>query len=248
MPELEDKVVIITGASSGIGAALVEVFSAEKAKVALVARRTDRLTAFASSCRTETMVISADVTNSEDRMNIVELVTTKWGRIDILVNNAGIGSYGDFESTSETLWRDMLELNLLAPMFLTKAVLPTMRQQSSGLILNVASIGALMAHSEKVTPYVASKHGLLGFSRALARDLEGTGITVLAACPHLTDTAFFKTAEGASEMAPVVEQFRDFMDSPEDVAAGIVRQLDSERLVIFPTEKPARAYEKYRDI
>jgi len=248
MKGLEDKVVIVTGASSGIGAALAAKFSAEGARVALVARRAGNLMAVVSSCPGKTLSISADVTEPDDRDNIIEIVTSNWGRIDILVNNAGIGSYGDFESTTEVLWRNMLEVNLMAPVLLTKAVLPTMRSQGSGLIVNVASIGALMAHSENVTPYVASKHGLLGFSRALARDLEETSISVLVACPHLTNTDFFTSSECADEMVPVIEQFRDFMDNPEDVAAGIVRQLDSQRLVIFPTEKPARAYEKYRDI
>ncbi|MEJ2731840.1 MAG: SDR family NAD(P)-dependent oxidoreductase, partial [Deltaproteobacteria bacterium] len=115
-------------------------------------------------------------------------------------------------------------------------------------IINIASIGGLIAHSDKVAAYVSSKHALVGFSRSLALDFEDKGIRVLAACPHLTDTDFFKTSTGASEMAPIVEKYRNFMDSPEDVARGIIEQLDSDRLVIFPTLKPAKAYEKQRDI
>jgi short-subunit dehydrogenase len=116
------------------------------------------------------------------------------------------------------------------------------------MIVNMASIGGLIAHSDRVTPYVASKHAVIGFSRGLAKDLAGTGIRVLAVCPHLTDTEFFSTSPGAQEMAPVVEKFKSFMDRPEDVARGILEQLDSDRVVVFPTAKPAKAFEKQRDI
>ncbi|MGD9281989.1 MAG: SDR family NAD(P)-dependent oxidoreductase, partial [Desulfobacterales bacterium] len=120
--------------------------------------------------------------------------------------------------------------------------------QRKGLIINIASIGGLIAHSDKVTAYVASKHALVGFSRALASDFKDNEIRVLAVCPHLTDTDFFRTSAGAREMAPIVERYRNFMDTPEDVARGIIEQLDSDRVVIFPTPKPAKAYEKQRDI
>jgi short-subunit dehydrogenase len=112
----------------------------------------------------------------------------------------------------------------------------------------MTSIGGLIAHSDKVTPYVASKHALVGFSRGLARDLAGTGIRVLAVCPHLTETEFFTVSPDAEKMAPVVEKYRGFMDSPEEVAKGILDQLDSKQLVVFPTTNPARAYEKQKDV
>jgi short-subunit dehydrogenase len=84
-----------------------------------------------------------------------------------------------------------VEVNLFALVFMTRAVLPHMQSRRSGIIVNMASIGGLIAHSNKVTPYVASKHAVVGFSRGLAKDLAGTGVRVLAVCPHLTDTEFF---------------------------------------------------------
>jgi short-subunit dehydrogenase len=179
---------------------------------------------------------------------IVQQTLEKWGEVDILVNNAGLGLYGDFLSTDEEDWRQVFEVNLFALVFMTRAVLPHMQSRGSGIIVNMASIGGLIAHSDKVTPYVASKHAVVGFSRGLAKDLAGTGIRVLAVCPHLTDTEFFATSPSAREMAPVVEKFKSFMDRPEDVAWGILEQLDSDRLIVFPTAKPARAYEKQKDI
>jgi short-subunit dehydrogenase len=248
MVELKGKTVIITGASSGIGAALAVEFSHRGARLTLAARRLDRLKEIAQRCPGEVLPISADLTQETDRGRIVQKTLEKWGGVDILVNNAGLGIYGDFESATDEDWRRIFEVNLFALVFMTRAVLPHMHSRGSGIIVNIASIGGLIAHSDKVTPYVASKHAVVGFSRGLAKDLAGTGIRVLAVCPHLTDTEFFSTSPGAQEMAPVVDKLKSFMDRPEDVARGILEKLDSDRLVIFPTGKPAKAFEKQRDI
>jgi short-subunit dehydrogenase len=248
MVDLKGKTVIITGASSGIGAAMALAFSRRGARLTLAARRLDRLEEVARNCPGEVFPLPADLTREADRRRIVQQTLEKWGSVDVLVNNAGLGIYGDFLSTGEEDWRKVFEVNLFALVFMTRAILPHMQSRGSGIIVNMASIGGLIAHSNKVTPYVASKHAVVGFSRGLAKDLAGSGIRVLAVCPHLTDTEFFTTSPGAQEMAPVVEKFKNFMDSPEDVARGILERLDSDRLVVFPTVKPARAYEKQKDI
>jgi short-subunit dehydrogenase len=248
MVNLEGKVVILTGASSGIGAALAQGFSERRARLTLASRRVDRLEKVALKCSGEVSIVGADLVQEADRGKVVQQTVERWGRIDILVNNAGLGGYGQFLSTTEGDWRRMFEVNLFALVFMTHAVLPFMQSQGSGIVVNMASIGGLIAHSDRVTPYVASKHAVVGFSRGLVRDLTGTGIRVLAVCPHLTDTEFFSVSPGAVEMAPVVEKYKSFMDTPEDVASGILGQLDSDRLIVFPTAKPARAYEKQRDI
>jgi short-subunit dehydrogenase len=248
MVGLNGKVVIVTGASSGIGAALAREFSRAGASVTLAARREDRLRETARSCPGDTLVVPSDLLRPPDRETLIRETQTRFGRIDILVNNAGIGMYGSFLQTSEAAWRQIFELNLFSLVFLTQAVLPVMQTQGEGLVLNLASIGGLIAHAPKVAAYVASKHAVVGFSRGLARDLAGTGIRVLAACPHLTDTEFFLFSPGAEEMAREVEKFKSLMDTPEDVARGIINQLDSDRLVVFPTAKPAKVYEKQRDL
>ena len=248
MTNLQSKVVIVTGASSGIGGALAKAFSREGARVTLAARRIDRLNEMGQACPGENLIVKADILKEEDRQAIVQQTLDRWGRVDILINNAGIGIYGDFMEITEGDWRKLFDINLFATVFLTQAVLPTMQAQGQGLIVNIASIGGLIAHSDRVTPYVACKHAVVGFSRGLAKDLAGTGICVLAVCPHLTATEFFNVSPGAREMASEVEKYKDFMDSPEEVAQGIIKQLGSERLVVFPTAKPAKVYEKLRDI
>lgn len=248
MTDLTSKVVIVTGASSGIGAALAQGFSRQGARVTLAARRLGRLKEVAEKCPGEILIVRADLIREGDRKAIFQQTVDQWGRIDILVNNAGLGMYGHFMGTTEADWRQIFEINLFAAVFLTQAVLPIMQAQGQGIVVNMTSIGGLIAHSDKVTPYVASKHALVGFSRGLARDLAGTGIRVLAVCPHLTETEFFTVSPDAEEMATVVEKYRGFMDSPEEVAKGILGQLDSKQLVVFPTTKPARAYEKQKDV
>jgi uncharacterized protein len=248
MIDLDGKVVIVTGASSGIGAALAQAFSEKGALLTLTARRRDRLEGVAGKCTSGALVIGADLTREADRLEVVRRTLEQWNRIDILVNNAGSGGYGPFLAATEEDWRRIFEINLFTPVFMTRAVLPPMISRGTGTVVNIASIAGLLAHSDNVAPYVASKHAVIGFSRALSRDLAGTGIRILAVCPHLTDTEFFSVSPGAREMAPVVEKFRSFMDTPEEVARGILTQLDSKRLVVFPTEKPARAYEKQREI
>jgi short-subunit dehydrogenase len=248
MVNLDGKVVIVTGASSGIGAALAQLFSQRGACLTLAARRLSRLEEVARKCRGESLTIGADLTLEADRKKVVQETIEHWGRVDILVNNAGSGIYGPFLSTTESDWRQIFDVNFFALVFMTRIVLPFMQCQGNGMVVNMASIGGLIAHSDQVTPYVASKHAVVGFSRGLTRDLAGTGIRVKAVCPHLTDTEFFSVSPGAQEMAPVVQGYRSFMDSPEEVAYGILDQLDSDRLIIFPTARPARAYEKQKDI
>jgi short-subunit dehydrogenase len=248
MVDLKGKTAIVTGASSGIGAALAVLLAERGANLTLAARRAGRLEQVAQKCPGGVLPLAGDLTRDSDRRRIVEQTLDRWGRIDILVNNAGMGAYGDFLSAGEEDWRKIFEVNLFALVFLTRAVLPHMQSRGSGIIVNMASIGGLIAHSEKVTPYVASKHAVVGFSRGLAKDLAGSGVRVLAVCPHLTDTEFFAASPGAREMASVVEKFKSFMDRPEDVARGILEQLGSDRLIVFPTAKPARAYEKMKDI
>lgn len=248
MADLQGIIVVITGASSGIGAALAKACSHAGARVTLAARKEDRLKRVTADCPGESLIVAADVTDPAGRLAILEQTLDRWGRLDILVNNAGVGHYGQFSDSTEDEWRHLFEINLFSILSLTKDALGVMLPQRQGLIINIASIGGLIAHSAKVAPYVASKHALVGFSRGLAKDLVGTGVRVLAVCPHITATDFFRVSAGAADLAPEVEKYRSVMDSADDVAAGIMAQLDSESLVVFPTKKPARIYEKERDI
>jgi len=245
---LKGKVTIITGASSGIGAALARAFSTEGALVVLAARRIEKLEEAAGACHGETLSVKCDVTSADERQRLVDEAVEHFGRVDILVNNAGIGLYGDMEATKESALRRLFEVNVFAVFLLTKLVLSVMRKQGSGLILNIGSIGGLIAHSDKVTAYVASKHAVVGFTRGLQRDLHGTGIDAKVVCPQLVDTGFYQASFGAREMEGLLEKVKGRMDTVDQVVEGVMRGIFSDRLVILPTEKSERAYERFRDV
>lgn len=245
---LKGKVAIITGSSSGIGATLARAFSNAGALVVLAARRIGKLEEVARACPGETLAIQSDVTSAEGRANLMEETLDRFGRIDILVNNAGIGVYGDVEETEEADLRRLFEVNVFAVFLLTKVVLPVMKGQGSGLILNIGSIGGLIAHSDKVAAYVASKHAVVGFTRGLQRDLHGTGIDAKVVCPQLVDTGFYQMSVGAQQMEGLIEKVKSRMDTVDQVVEGIMQGMFSDRLVILPTEKSEKAYEEFRDI
>ena len=248
MDSPKNKVVIITGASSGIGAVLAQTFSEKGGLVVLAARRLEKLHEVAKACPNETLCVQCDMTQDESRRNLVDAALQRWGRIDILVNNAGIGMYGDIERSNEEEIRSLFEVNVFAAIFLTKLVLPAMKRQDAGLILNIGSIGGLVAHSAKVAAYVATKHALVGFTRGLAKDLHGTGVDVKVVCPQLVDTGFYQASVGAEEMEGLIEKIRSRMDRADQVVEGIVEQISSERTVIFPTEKSQKAYDRFRGL
>ncbi len=248
MNSLKGKVVLITGASSGVGAALAREFSKREARVVLTARRFERLQEVIRHCPNETLGVRCDVTDTKDRQNLINQILDRWKKIDILVNNAGSGMYGSLESIDEKEIRDLFEINILSTIFLTRLVLPTMKKQGEGLIINISSIAGLVAHSNNVAAYISTKHAVIGFSRGLVKDLQGTGIRVIVVCPHLISTEFFESSTGAQEMSEIIEKLRSRMDSPDQVAQGILDQIFLERFIIFPTEMSERVYHKFRDI
>ena len=183
-----DRVVIITGASSGIGAASALRLARDGARLTLAARRLERLEQVAAQVQAaggEALVVQADVCRAEDIQRIVEATMERWGRIDVLINNAGVGNEPPLseDAPGEVLQR--IQTNLVAVIECARAVLPVMLRQKAGQIINVASIAGLIATPSNPV-YCASKHGVVGFSEALRRDLLGTGVRVSCFCPGFT--------------------------------------------------------------
>lgn len=248
MLDWEGRVALITGASSGIGAALAQALSRRGVFVALVARRVERLHEVARLCPTESKVFPCDLTAFRTFDPLVRQVLAWKGRIDILVNNAGLGIYKPFEEVTTNDLKAVFGLNFFAVFFLIQAVLPVMRKQGEGWILNIASTGGLIAHTAGVTPYLAAKHAVVGMSRGLRKELEGTGIHIQVVCPHLTRTEFFNRCLGAERMQGWIVGLYEKMDSPEQVAEGIVEQLGTEQFILFPTPSARKAYERFKDL
>lgn len=247
MDPLQGQVVVITGASSGIGAALARACSHRGALVVLAARSRERLTEVAGCCAGETLVVPCDVTSAEDRHRLVDQAVGCWGRIDVLVNSAGIGYYAPFDEIDVNDLRTLLEVDLVAVLAMTQEALRVMRPAGHGLLVQIASTGGLIAHAPSVSAYLAAKHAVVGMSRGLRRDLEGTGIRIQVICPHLTDTGFFGTGVGAEAMKETVGRLRKHMDTADQVAEGIVCAMSSDRFIVFPTDRARSAYERFRE-
>jgi short-subunit dehydrogenase len=186
-----DKRVIVTGASSGIGAAAARLFAREGARIVLVARRQEALEDVARQIGADrALVIVADVTDADAMQAMLERTQAHFGGLDILVNNAGYHARGQFEQCSADQLIRMIDVNLKAPVTLCRAVVPYLRQAGGGAIVNVGSLAGRVP-SPGATAYCATKFGLRAFSLSLAEELEGTGITVSVVSPGLVDTEFF---------------------------------------------------------
>jgi len=177
---LQNKIALITGGTSGIGRATAELFAAEGVRVALTGRRVELGEAIASHIQGR--YFFADHRKPEDCQRVVEQTLAAFGRIDILFNNAGIVVSGTAESTSEQDWQDTLDLNVTAVWRMSRLVVPYMRQQGGGVIINNASDWGLVG-APGVVAYCASKGAVIQITRAMALDHAAEGIRINAVCP-----------------------------------------------------------------
>lgn len=172
----------ITGSSRGLGRSLTEAVLAKGDNVAATARNLDKLAALAEKYPNQILPIQLDVTNKAQIHAAVEQTIARFGRIDVLVNNAGFGIIGAAEAFSDEQVRSQLETNLYAPIAITRAVLPIMRRQRAGHILQISSVGGRVGNPG-LTMYQAAKFGLGGFTEALAKEVAPLGIHVTSVEP-----------------------------------------------------------------
>lgn len=179
------QVVLLTGASSGIGAELARQFAAEGAQLALAARDVDRLHTVATECRAlgaDALVVPGDVSLEASCASIVERTVAHFGRLDILVNNAGIGSSGLFEEITDlTIFDTLMRVNYLGSVWCTAHALPHLKQ-SKGRLVAISSLTGLTGVPKR-TAYAATKHAMAGFFDSLRIELDGSGVTVTMVYP-----------------------------------------------------------------
>jgi short-subunit dehydrogenase len=184
------KVILVTGASSGIGRAVVLQLSVQHARIALVARRKHLLEEIAKEVTRlggEALIIPADVADRSQIEGAIDTVEQHWKRLDVLINNAGSGVFGSIEECNPEDFEKQIKVNYLAAVYAIKAALPLMRRQGSGTIINVSSISG-KATSPFDAPYCASKFALSAFTSVLRMELSGTKISVNLICPGYTKT------------------------------------------------------------
>lgn len=197
------KVWFITGSSRGLGRNLTEAVLAKGDKVVATARKPEQLKDLVQKYPGQVLALPLDVTDKDQVNEAVKKAIEQFGRIDVLVNNAGFGITGAAEAYTEEQVRSQLEANLYGPIAITRAVLPHMRRQKSGRILQISSIGGRVG-SLGLTMYQAAKFGLSGFAEALAKEVNHLGIHVTSVEP-----GGFRTDWAGDSMsyAPVVEGY-----------------------------------------
>lgn len=225
---LREKVIVITGASSGNGKAMALLLASRGARLVLAARRKELLEATAREAKDrgapETLAVPCDVTQREQVEAVAEATIARFGRIDAWVNNAGVIGWSLFEDTTEEEFRRSLEVNLMGSVYGAWAALPAMRRQGSGTIVNIASVAALVALPVG-SAYSASKAALLAFGDSLRRELKGSGVRVCQVLPTGVNTAgFFHQRTRGFRLSRKVAFL---MQDPETVARAVVRCLES---------------------
>jgi NAD(P)-dependent dehydrogenase (short-subunit alcohol dehydrogenase family) len=242
MGKLDSQIVIVTGASSGIGEAAARRLAGEGATVVIAARRADRLEALKreiESAGGRALALAGDVTSPQDRERLVQETMRAFGRIDGLVNNAGYGQRGPIELVPVEAIRQNFETNLFSLIALTQLVIPIMRTQQSGRIINISSVAGRIARPLS-SVYDATKHALEAISDGMRGELAPLGIKVVVIEPGFIITEFLDVAnENAREivehagpyakplerLAGVIQRLRKRAGRPEDIAEVIFKAL-----------------------
>lgn len=206
MFELKGKIAVVTGASSGLGRDAALAYANEGANVCVLARRVEKIESLAKEIKNlgvKAIAIKCDVTNEEEVKVAVETIVNKFGRIDILLNNVGIAVRGGVDTLSEEDWDKSMNTNVKGIYLVSKYVIPIMKNQNYGKVINISSINALLADKNDVFirhSYNASKAAVLGLSKGMAASYAKFGITVNSICPGLfesemTEDTLFKSQE-----------------------------------------------------
>jgi NAD(P)-dependent dehydrogenase (short-subunit alcohol dehydrogenase family) len=221
--DINEAVVLITGASSGIGTATARAASRAGARVVLIARREDRIRQLAEELG-DAVPVRCDVTDPAQVAAAVDTATTAFGQIDVLVNNAGQGLQADIEDIDPADFRALLDLNLVAPLVTMQAVIPAMRQQGAGSIVNVSS-GTTFSALPGSGAYAASKAGLNMLSAVARIDLASAGIVVSTMYPFITNTEFVESIKAGKEAASRQVSSGAMQAQPPELVADAILDL-----------------------
>jgi short-subunit dehydrogenase len=232
--KLRDASVVLTGASGGIGAATARALVAAGAQVLLVARDGARLSALAQALagharEGQVAALAVDLATTDGRTRLRDIAEAR--RVNVLVNNAGVPCFGALATIDDDKLAQVIATNLVAPIALTRALLPHLRRQPRAIVLNIGStLGRLGLPGFSV--YAASKFGMRGFTESLRRELAGSGVDVLYLAPRATKTGFNDADVAAYNRATKTRE-----DAPETVAHAVLRTLERhtpERQLGFP--------------
>ena len=228
--QIHNARIVLTGASGGIGAALAAELAKRGARLGLVGRDAAKLNALAqplASQGIEVECIATDLTLAEGSAVVRAHMQARFGGVDIVINNAGITDFSQFSQADPQRIEQVLRTNVLAPMQLSRALLPDMLTQGRGQIVNVGSIFGSIAFA-CFASYSASKFALRGFSEALRRELAGSGVGVTYVAPRAV-----RTPLNTAAVQRMAERVKMAMDEPEQVAKQIVRAIEQDRKDVY---------------
>ena len=224
---LSDRSVLVTGAGSGIGRATTVAFARRGARLTLTGRREEPLKETAKLVEEaggEAQVVAGDVTDGAARERFVRSAVERFGGLDVLVNNAGSVRAGRLEKVDAEEVRSQIEVNLTAPILLTQAAIPALRESGDAAVVNVSS-GFGLVGMPFYAAYAATKAGIAHFGEALRRELFGEGVHVMTIYPGATETPMMETNEAGPELGFEYE-------SAEDVAEALVAGLEAGELEV----------------
>ena len=239
----QSKVILITGASSGIGEGTARLLAAQGHRLVIGARRTDRLVALTESLQESGGIVryrELDVTSAEDVAAFARFALDAFGRIDVLINNAGVMPLSPLNALKVSEWNRMIDVNIRGVLHGIAAVLPTMEQQGQGQIINISSIGGLSV-SPTAAVYCATKFAVRAISDGLRQETDKVRVTVV--CPgvvesELADSISDDTARSA------MQEFRRIAITPDAIARAIAyaveqpADVDVSEIVVRPTASP----------
>ncbi|WP_080146353.1 SDR family NAD(P)-dependent oxidoreductase [Marinilactibacillus piezotolerans] len=229
MTQLEGKIVLITGASSGIGEAMAYEAAAKNATVLLCARREDKLKEVKDKCESisnkPAYVYTLDVSDPDDIDNVMDRIKAEVGAIDVLINNAGFGHSETFLSYDLKKAESMFRVNVLGLMYLSQIAAIQMADRRSGHIINVGSIAGKVA-TPKSSVYSASKFAVIGFSNALRLELKPLNIKVTTINPGPVDTAFFDEFDPSGDY---LNRIRSFVLTSQEVAEKTIKVIGTNK-------------------
>lgn len=229
---VQNKIVVITGASEGIGFAVAKLFAEKGARVVLASRSPGKLKDASAKIRAQSTLITCDVSKPADVAQLKNAVMETFGTIDILINNAGITRFKPTWETSIKDWQAVLNTNLTGTFLVTRVFLQEFMRKKSGHIVNIVSVAGNTAFSN-CSAYCSSKFGQLGFSRVLRQEMIPYNVRVTAILPGATDTSIWNDFEGTLE--------RSRMMRPRDVAEAVWyacnadKRVTPEEIILRPT-------------
>lgn len=242
----EGRVALVTGASSGIGEATAWALAKHGIRVVVAARRTDRLDALVErigQAGGQAMALVADVTDEEQVQTMVDRIQERWGRLDILVNNAGVMLLGPIAEADTEDWRRMIQTNMLGLLYATHAVLPVMKAQKSGHIINISSVAGRIARAGSGV-YNLTKWGVGAFSESLRQECVPDHIRVTVIEPGMVNTELTTHITHSAAKAAARQRLQDIEPlQSEDIANAIVyavtqpEHVNVNEILIRPTSQ-----------